>query len=101
MDIEIQFVNLPVIDSDEAFVRQKLSQLQNKYSWITKAAVFFKDEQHGENPGHNSLCEIRLSVPGPQLFASQHETSFGKAAAAVIIQLEIQLKKHKSKLLHH
>lgn len=99
MNIEIQFVDLKNSSSTEELVREKLLKLGQKYSWITTAAVFFKSELHAE--AKNNVCEIRLSVPGPQLFASENETSFEKALNGVIHQLEIQLEKHKSKLHSH
>lgn len=99
MNIEIQFVDLKTHASAEGLVREKLAKLKSKYSWITSAAVFFKVEQHPEEK--NSVCEIRLSVPGPQLFASENDTNFEKGIINVIKQLEVQLEKQKSKMYNH
>lgn len=99
MNIEIQFVDTGSIPSVESLVREKLDHVSKRYSWITNAAVFFKAERNDNE--NNSICEVRLSVPGPQLFASQQESSFEKAFAMVVKQLEIQLEKHKSKMSHH
>lgn len=96
MNIEIQFVNTRKIDSVEELIRQKLKDLSAKYDYITNAAVFIKEEKHPNERDH--VCEIRLSVPGPQLFASSHETLFEKAVVNTIEDLERQLKKHKEKM---
>lgn len=99
MEIEIQFVDLKHSEITESQTREKLGKLQNKYSWITTASVFFKSEPHEGEKNH--VCEIRLGVPGPQLFASEHDTSFEKALNGVYHQLESQLEKHKAKMHHH
>lgn len=99
MNIEIQFVNTRKIASVEELIRQKLNDLNKKYDFITNAAVFIKEEKHPNERNH--VCEIRLSVPGPQLYASSHETLFEKAAVNTIDDLERQLRKQKEKMQRH
>lgn len=99
MNVEIQFVHAVQNDTLEEQVREKLSKLEKKYEWITNAAVFFKTEKHPNE--ENYVCEIRLSVPGPQLFASSNETNFNTAINNTIQQLGIQLEKQKAKLVSH
>lgn len=99
MNIEIRFVHAVQNDSLEQQVTEKLQNLERKYEWITNAAVFFKDEKHPNE--ENYVCEIRLSVPGPQIFASSNETNFNKAINSTIQQLSTQLEKHKSKVVAH
>lgn len=99
MNTEVQFVGLKHIDAVDALVREKIDKLGRKYNWITNAAVFFKNEP--DDNERTRICEIRLSVPGPQLFASQNEESYEKAVHGVIKQMEVQLEKHKSKLHQH
>lgn len=99
MNIEVQFVGNKNIDAVEALVREKIDKLGRKYNWITNAAVFFKHEPKDNN--QDKICEIRLSVPGPQLFASLNEDTYEKAVHGVIKQIEVQLEKHKSKLHQH
>lgn len=99
MNIEMQFVDTPAIDTVEELVRKKLGKLKDRYNWITNAAVFFKVEP--QEQAKKSICEVRLSVPGPQLFASAQESSFEKAFSFVAKQLEVQLEKHKDKMTRH
>ncbi|MBD3637285.1 MAG: ribosome-associated translation inhibitor RaiA [Crocinitomicaceae bacterium] len=99
MNIEIRFVHAVQNDSLESQVREKLENLERKYEWITNAAVFLKTEKHPNE--ENYVCEIRLSVPGPQLFASSNEVNFNKAINSTIQQLGIQLEKQKAKLISH
>lgn len=99
MNIEIRFVHAVQNESLEEQVREKLENLERKYDWITNAAVFLKDEKHPNE--ENYVCEIKLSVPGPQLFASSNEVNFHKAINNTIAQLSIQLEKLKAKMVAH
>ena len=45
--------------------------------------------------GRGKLCEIKLSLPGPTIFASSNEDRFEVSIAETIRDLEIQLKKRK------
>lgn len=99
MNIEIRFVHAVQNDSLVEQVTEKLEKLESKYEWITNAAVFFKDEKHPNE--ENYVCEIRLSVPGPQIFASSNEVNFNTAINNTINQLSIQLEKQKAKLISH
>lgn len=99
MNIEIRFVHAVQNDSLETQVTEKLQALERKYDWITNAAVFLKDEKHPNE--ENYVCEIKLSVPGPQLFASSNEVNFNKAINNTIQQLGVQLEKLKAKMVAH
>jgi ribosome-associated inhibitor A len=99
MNIEIRFVHAVPNSSIEERVREKLESLGHKYDWIISAAIFFKEEKHPNQ--ENFVCEIRLSIPGPQLFASSNETNFNKAINSTIHQLSSQLEKKKGKLMAH
>ena len=99
MNIEIRFVHAVQNDALEEQIREKLENLERKYDWITNAAVFLKDEKHPNE--ENYVCEIKLSVPGPQLFASSNEVNFNKAINNTISQLGVQLEKLKAKMVAH
>lgn len=99
MNIEIRFVQAVQNDNLEERVKEKLDKLVGKYEWITNAAVFLKTEKHPNE--ENYVCEIRLSVPGPQIFASSNETNFNTAINSTIQQLSVQLEKQKAKMLAH
>ena len=95
MKTEIRFVHAVQNEKLEEQVMEKLGNLERKYDWITNAAVFFKSEKHPNE--ENYVCEIRLSIPGPQLFASSNEANFHTAINSVIQQLSGQLEKKKGK----
>ena len=93
MTINFQYVGMPVSESLNAIMTRKLEKLGKKFEWIIKADVFFKQENDPTNLG--KICEIRLSAPGPRIFAKSNEDNFEKAGAATIKDLERQCKKRK------
>jgi len=99
MKVDIRFVNAVQNDSLELQLNEKLESLERKYDWIVDALVFFKEEKHPNE--ENYVCEIKLSVPGQQLFASSNEINFNKSINQSIHQLGIQLEKLKAKMIAH
>lgn len=93
MTINIQFVNLDYSDSLAEFTTKKLNKLLEKYEWLISADVFFKEE--GTNPDKGKICNIKLGVPGPDVFATSDEKNFEMAVKETISDLQIQLKKKK------
>jgi ribosome-associated translation inhibitor RaiA len=74
MEINTQFVQAEMKNTADALVSEKLEQLGRHYSWIIRADVKFKEEKG--TYGKGKICEIILSSPGSQIFASSNEDSF-------------------------
>ncbi|MFC5048072.1 ribosome hibernation-promoting factor, HPF/YfiA family [Aquimarina hainanensis] len=96
MTINIQYVQMATSDTMSEFITKKLEKLGERYDWIIKADVFFKKEN--DPTGKGKICDIQLSLPGPQIFASSNETSFELAGKETLSDLEKQLKKRKEAL---
>ena len=96
MEINIQFVKMPTSEHMETFVLKELEKLDKKYEWIIKSDVFFKLEKN--HKGKGKICDIRLSLSGPRIFASSNEDSFEAATDETIRDLKKQLKKRKSEM---
>jgi putative sigma-54 modulation protein len=94
METTIQFVQAQKNSNAEDLVIEKLENLSNHYSWLIKAKVFFKEVK--DSKGKGKICEITLSCPGPQIFASSDEETFEAAAAETIRDLQVQLNKRKA-----
>ncbi|SDS58484.1 putative sigma-54 modulation protein [Gillisia sp. Hel1_33_143] len=99
MEAIFQFVQLTRSESLEAFTQEKLDKLENKYNFVIRAEVFIK-KQDGMDP-NGFICNIKLSLPGPQVFAESNENSFEAAVAETIRDLEKQLAKRKSQMQTH
>ncbi|HSJ11321.1 MAG TPA: ribosome-associated translation inhibitor RaiA [Gillisia sp.] len=99
MTINIQYVKMPFSESMTEYVIEKLNKLGERYQWIVQAKVFFKREN--DPSGNGKICEIELSMPGPNVFASSRENNFELAAKETTLEIERQLKKRKAVLKAH
>lgn len=99
IQIVYEYVHISASESLESFVSEKLKDLEDKYDFIIRADVFFKKENRSDE--EEQICEIRLSTPGPRLFASSNATTFRVAASQTIKELERQLEKRKDKMRVH
>ncbi len=93
MTINYQYIQMPTSEAMNELMTSKLNKLSKKFDFIIRADVFFKMEN--DPSGKGKICEIRLSVPGPRIFAKSNEDDFEKAAAGTIKDLEVQLQKRK------
>jgi ribosome-associated inhibitor A len=99
MEKNVEYVHIPTSESLTNLINEKLVGVQNKYDWVIKADVFIKTEN--DKQGKGKVCEVRLSLPGPQVFASANAASFEAAVAGAIHAVEKQLGQRKAKLIHH
>ena len=99
MKATVQFLNMEKSPYVEELLMKKLNKLFERYDWIQRANVFYKNEKG--SVGKGKICEIRLSVPGPRIFASSDEESFEKATDETIKDLERQLKTRKGDMHPH
>jgi ribosomal subunit interface protein len=96
MKITTQFVQTETKGAADDLVSEKLESLSKHFNWLISAKVIFKEEKNSNGKG--KICEIILSCPGPQIFASSNEESFEIAVAETIKDLGIQLSKRKSEM---
>ncbi len=99
MKASVQFVNMEKSPYVEELLMKKLNKLFKKYEWILEAKVRYKLEKGSVGKGR--ICEIRLSVPGPYIFASSDEESFEMATDETINDLKQQLRTKKRELYPH
>ena len=95
MQIIIQTSGFKASDTLEAFTRQKVEKLANYSQTIIRADVTLSKGAEGEL--QNNYCEIRLEVPGNDLFAKNHSLSFEQAIATTAYDLKHIIEKHKDK----
>lgn len=99
MTTTFQYVKIQESESLSNTTREHLDKLGQKYPWLIRAQVFFKQENTSDPK--NSICEIELSAPGPRLFASSIDVHFETAMKETISDLEKQLRKRKDILKSH
>ena len=99
MEAIYQFVKLEKSEALQEFAQKKLDKLEVKYDFIVKAQVYFKKEEAQDPNGF--IFNIKLSVPGPQIFAESNKDSFESATAETVKDLDKQLAKKKSQMRTH
>lgn len=100
MDINFEYDNVKASPRLENLTSEKINKLVDKYNFIVRADVFFKTE-NTSSPETGMICNIRLSAPGPRLFAEASHDSFEASIKESINDLDTQLRKRKDKLKSH
>jgi putative sigma-54 modulation protein len=96
MDIKINSVHFDADKKLIKFLNDKINKLGHFFEGIIGAEVFLKLENTQEL--ENKMVEIRLMVPGYDLFAKKQSKTFEEAADDVMEALRKQVQKHKEKL---
>lgn len=81
------------------FVQKKADKLDQFYDHIISGDVYLKLENTEDES--NKISEIKLMIPGNDLFAKEQCKSFEEATDRAIESLKRQLDKHKEKVRSH
>jgi len=79
-------------------VQKKMDKLETFFDRIIDGEVFMRLNNEGVK---NKTIEIKINIPGEQLFATAVDKSFEAAADVAYEALRRQLKKYKTKVLSH
>jgi len=96
MEVTIHSVHFTADQKLKDFVSQKISKLTQFSSNIIKAEVFLRLENVQDD--ENKVAEIRLDIPGNDLFAKKQAKSFEEASDLATEALRKQLVKVKGKM---
>ena len=77
------------------FIQKKLDKLETFYDRLVDGEVFLRLNNEGIE---NKTVEIKLKVPGYQLFAKETGRSFEAATDLATEALRAQIKKFKTKI---
>ena len=77
------------------FIQKKLDKLETFYDRLVDGEVFLRLNNEGIE---NKTVEIKVRVPGNQLFAVEKARSFEAATDLAADALRIQLRRFKTKL---
>lgn len=97
MDIVIQSLGFKASEHLDSYVREKLGKLDHGNHKIIRADVTMFKASEG-NPD-NSVCEIRLHVPGNDHFVKKGAPDYEQAIVATVDALQNVLRKEKEKML--
>lgn len=100
MNVTFEYDGVSASERLEEMILKKLNKLQDKFDFIVRASVFLKAENTSA-PNTGKVCKIKLSVPGPLLFAEANKASFEAAIQESVGDLNRQLSKKKEKMKAH
>lgn len=78
------------------FIQRKVDKLEHFYDGFTGGDVYLRLDKADNT--ENKVAEIKLSIPGRELFAKKQCKSFEEATDYAVEALRRQVKKHKEKL---
>lgn len=79
------------------FIQKKTDKMDTYYDQIIDGEVIMRLDKN--NRSENKIVEIKLNVPGKQLFAKHQAESFESATDEVMEGLRRQIKKYKEKVV--
>ncbi len=96
MNISISSVHFKADKKLEDFIKDKVGKLVGNNENIIGSEITLKIDNKSDQL--NKIAEIRLLVPGSDLFAKKQCKSFEEAADTAIDALKKQMNKHKGKI---
>jgi len=97
MEIIYEYDGVTASERLESYTEEKLKKLHAKFDDIIRADVFLKQENTSSDET-GMICNIRLSLPGPRIFAEASNQTFEESVNESISELQRQLKKRKEKM---
>ncbi len=95
MNVNISSINFKADSKLEDFIKEKVEKLSVFFDGVMESDVKLRLEQASNN--ENKIAEIKLIVPGNDLFAKKQAKSFEEAIDNAVHALRKQLMKRKEK----
>lgn len=96
MDIQVHSVHFTADQKLIDFVNTKVNKLELFYDNIIAGEVFLRLDKNSAN--ENKIAEVKILMPGKELFAKKQCKSFEEAADLAVDALRKQVSKHKAKI---
>jgi len=96
MDIKIHSIRFDADVKLLNFIKGKVDKLVLFYDDIIGAEVFLRLDNSQDL--ENKVVEIRLTIPGNELFAKRQTKTFEESTDLAVEALRRQIRKHKTKL---
>ena len=98
MNIQIHSIHFSPDSKLKETIEEKVSKLEHFHQKIERADVYLKLDNN-DAPVKEKVLEIRLHIPGADLFTSQTSNMFEAALDLAIDQMKKQLIKKKEKMV--
>ena len=99
MKIRVQSIHFTADIKLLDFIQKKADKLDQFYDQIIGADVYLRLENSEDEA--NKITEIKVMIPGNDLFAKEQCKSFEEATDKAIESLRRQIEKHKEKQRSH
>lgn len=96
MGIKVQSIHFDADKKLVSFIESKVEKLNQFFDNIVDTEVFLKLDKSDNN--ENKVAEIKLAIPGKELFAKKQCKSFEEATDEAVEALRKQIIKHKEKI---
>jgi putative sigma-54 modulation protein len=95
MNLNVQSIRFDADRKLIEFIEKKISKLEKFFEGIVGADVYLR---LNSQPVENKKVEVRLKIPGYDIFAERESRSFEEATDLCIDALKAQLTKAKEKM---
>ena len=95
MDIQIQSIHFNADRKLLGFIEDKVGKLSHYYDGIISSEVFLRLDK--SNSSDNKIAEIKINVPGNDLYVKRQCKTFEEAIDGSVLALSRQVKKYKEK----
>lgn len=95
MQIQVQSIHFDADSKLIQFIEEKLQKLTTFHDRIIKGEVYLRIDK--SDVMENKIAEVKLSIPGKDLFAKKQCKSFEEATDVAVDALKKQIDKHRAK----
>ncbi len=96
MEVTISSIHFKADAKLENFIREKTAKLSKLFDGVIGCDVVLRLDAASNN--ENKIAEIRVMIPGNDLFAKKQAKTFEEAVDNSVDALRRQVKRHKEKL---
>lgn len=95
MDFKVNTVHFTADQKLVDFIQGKVKKLELMYDRIIASEIYLRLDKNEEK--ENKIAEVKLLLPGNELFARKQCKSFEEAADLAVSALKKQVERHKAK----
>ncbi len=95
MDFKVNTVHFTADQKLVDFIQGKVKKLELMYDRIIASEIYLRLDKNEEQ--ENKIAEVKLLLPGNELFAKKQCKSFEEAADLAVSALKKQVERHKAK----
>lgn len=95
MEIQIQSIHFDADHKLINFIEEKVGKLSHFYDGILRGRIFLRLDK--SDVSSNKVAEIKLNVPGDDLYVKRQCKTFEEAIDTGVLALSRQIKRYKEK----